>query len=181
MSKVRTLLSGITLLVVCVVIRIIYEEFDTSQSWFSSFYYGNLAPPHEYHPIRLFIICCCAAAILIYLWTHQELFLASGMHIFTFKNTVVTYELRPGMTILDQLEKKHEHELTRILTAQPNADLSKYENVLGIKIINTQRSGASQKTDSSKDDVPIGKIKERLPSSIVQHYHMNEPSEDDED
>jgi hypothetical protein len=81
--------------------------------------------------------------------------------IATFPNCVVKYALVDSAAILDQLlaPSQINEKLGEILRANPDAELTKYEEDLGIKIIDVQRRKPEQpeETDETKD-VQIGGV-----------------------
>jgi hypothetical protein len=72
----------------------------------------------------------------------RELFIQAMQksYIATFGNCVVMYEPASD-SVLAQLfdASKAEQKIGEILNANPDADLSKYENALGIRILDVQR------------------------------------------
>jgi hypothetical protein len=63
--------------------------------------------------------------------------------VLTFPGCVVTYEPAALHGLISRLfdPSKIDRKLGEILSANPNADLTRYEEALGIKIIDVQRQG----------------------------------------
>jgi hypothetical protein len=132
-----------------------YEEIKAEPSWFARNIWCGAGCVFEHHWTSLTLWTLLAGTILTLLWlrpeTNEKFYnLITGPlyrpTILAVSSTVVTYQHARTTSLLSVIFSTTDKEIAEILAENPNADLTKHQEALGIEILDVQRKGATPPT-----------------------------------
>jgi hypothetical protein len=149
MKRPTTFLLLISFITIVPLLFMFYDDMTKTHGGFDRFMYGDNPPPIVHHYLFYAILIVISGVFNFALWTipqFRDRVLspiqnhAYQPRVMTFQNAVIKYQFPRTTSLFVAFFDDPEKQISEILTAHPNADLSKHEDALGVKIINVQKS-----------------------------------------